>query len=424
LQFVINLFNHYGYIVLLIALMFELLALPLPGEALMTYCGYLIYEQKMNWGISIIFAFIGISIGITASYFIGKTLGISFFEKYGHIIHMDKKRLDRASLWFQKYGNKLLIIAYFIPGVRHITGYFSGIMKISYKKFAVNAYFGAFLWSATFISLGKVLGVNWDKYHDLMKKYLLIGSIIIAVLILLLLIYKNYKQKIYNSIVNILNKGMKIFHSLGKIKVLIAGITVVFLIFSALIIGIIQDYLGHEFNVFDEVSRYIIVKIFNDNWIKFMKILLNVSSSYALISIFIISFVFIIINGINKLHNIKFLGLSFLGAAALNYLLKIAFHRVGPLGTRYTFPSGEILMSVVVYGFLLYLIGSFIKKPWIKFLIVSLYIIICLGQGISLVYFNLQYASDIAAGYEFGVMWLSLNIILLEVFKILPKVEK
>jgi membrane protein DedA with SNARE-associated domain len=99
LQLIIESFNHYGYIVLLIALMLELLALPLPGEALMTYCGYVVYTKKMNWPISILVAAAGVITGITLSYFIGKFLGVSFFEKYGHYVHMDKKRLDKISCY-------------------------------------------------------------------------------------------------------------------------------------------------------------------------------------------------------------------------------------------------------------------------------------------------------------------------------------
>ena len=197
LKVVIELFNSYGYIVLLIALMLELIAFPLPGEALMTYCGYIIYEGKMSLTISILIATIGVCIGITISYFVGKILGVSFFEKHGHYIHMDKNRLNKISIWFEKYGNKLLIIAYFIPGVRHVTGYFSGITNMSYKKFAVNTYTGAFIWTTTFISLGKVLGVNWTKYHSLFKEYLLIGSLIATASIILIYLYKSHKEKIF-----------------------------------------------------------------------------------------------------------------------------------------------------------------------------------------------------------------------------------
>lgn len=247
------LFNHYGYTVLLIALMLELIAFPLPGEALMTYCGYVIYQQKMSWSISILVSTLGVSIGITLSYFIGKVLGMTFFEKHGHYIHIDKNRLDNMSRWFEKYGNKLLIIAYFIPGVRHVTGYFSGVTKVSYRKFAVNAYLGAFIWTATFISFGKVLGVNWKIYHNLLRKYLLIISLIIAIIIIIIYLYKTHKQKIYDFTIKILSNNLKVFHSLRKIKVAMAGIALSFLIFLALVIGVIQDYSSHEFSEFDEI---------------------------------------------------------------------------------------------------------------------------------------------------------------------------
>ena len=202
LKVVIELFNNYGYIVLLIALMLELIAFPLPGEALMTYCGYVIYEGKMSLTISILIATFGVCIGITLSYFIGKILGRSFFEKHGHYIHMDKNRLDKISIWFEKYGNKLLVVAYFIPGVRHVTGYFSGITNISYKKFAVNAYIGAFIWTTTFISLGDFFGINLGRYHGPFKKYLLIGSLIATVIIIIIYFYKTHKEKIFKFVIS------------------------------------------------------------------------------------------------------------------------------------------------------------------------------------------------------------------------------
>lgn len=422
MQFVIELLNHYGYVVLMIALFLELIAFPLPGEALMTYCGYVIYMKKMNWPISIIVAAFGAAAGITLSYSIGKSLGFGFFEKYGHYIHMDRNKLDRISSWFEKYGNKLLIIAFFIPGVRHVTGYFLGITKVSYKKFAFNAYLGAFLWTSTFISLGKILGNNWEKYHVLIKKYLILGSIIIAVIIIGIYFYRSYKDKIYDFLLKTLNNSLRLFHSLGRIKVLMLGIAVMFLIFSALVMGIIQDYLAHEFSQFDEVSKYIIARVFDENWNHIMKLFRNMSNIYILLSVAAVTVLWIILKGNNKLNEIKFLIAVFSGGLLLNNILRIVFRRVGPSGIVYTFPSGQSLMVVVTYGFLVYMIVKYSKVTWINFIFISLYLFICITSGLSMVYFNLQYPSDVAAGFEFGMVWLTLIIILLEIYRILPEV--
>jgi membrane protein DedA with SNARE-associated domain len=422
LQFIIESFNHYGYIVLLVALILELIAFPLPGEVLMTYCGFVIYTGKMSWAISILMAALGAIIGITFSYFIGSTLGISFFEKYGHYVHINKNRLDKISAWFEKYGNKLLIIAYFIPGVRHITGYFSGITKISYKKFAINAYLGAFIWTSTFISLGKIIGSNWEKYHLLLKNYLLIGSLIIAVIIIMIYLYRSHKQRIYKFILNTIDNSFRIFHSFGRIKALIATVSVLFLVFSALVIGIIQDYLAKEFSEFDEISRYILVHIFGERWEHTMKLFSNISNMYVLVAILIIAVIWIMIKGDNKALEIKFLSTTFLGASLLGAILKNLFHRLGPTGNLYTFPSSETIGSTVIYGFLAYLLIRHSKKNWVKSFITSVYLSICLLSGLSIVYFNIQYPSDVAAGYEFGLLWLCLSIIVLEVYRILPEI--
>lgn len=206
LQSVKLLLDDYGYIVLFFSLILELIALPLPGETLMSYCGYLVYKGKLNWGISIIISAIGTIIGITISYFIGKTLGISFFHKYGNYIHMGPKKFKKVSNWFEAYGNKLLIISYFIPGVRHFTGYFSGITDISFKKFAINAYLGAFIWTFFFITFGKILGDQWNKMHSYVNKYIVVIGIILIAFILIVVAVKYYRSKIKDVICNLVNK--------------------------------------------------------------------------------------------------------------------------------------------------------------------------------------------------------------------------
>ncbi|WP_291700211.1 phosphatase PAP2 family protein [Clostridium sp.] len=107
----------------------------------------------------------------------------------------------------------------------------------------------------------------------------------------------------------------------------------------------------------------------------------------------------------------------------LDIASKNVFHRLGPSGNIYTFPSSEVLMSVVVYGFFVYMILKNSKKTWINSIIIGIYLSICFLIGLSVVYLNLQYPSDVAAGFEFGIVWLSLSIILLEIYGVLPKLE-
>lgn len=429
MQSIIGLLNHYGYIVLLVALILELIAFPLPGEVLMTYCGFLVNEQKLNWLLSIMIASSGAIIGITISYFIGNILGVTFFKKHGHYIHLNPDRLDKTSMWFNKYGNRLLLISYFIPGVRHITGYFSGITEISYRKFALNSYIGAFLWTTTFISLGKVLGVNWEKYHSVVTRYLIIGGLIISLIIILIYLYRNYKDKIIEFTIRALEKSIKIFNSFGKIKLALAGVALVFLIFCGLVIGIIQDYLAHEFSQFDSLTSLLVKLIFTQKWMYTMKLFGNLTSYKILIPFIILISIWIVFKGVDRFLEIRFMFLAILGGEVLQFVLRNIFRRMGPSGlslmeaVKYTFPSKQALLAIVIYGFISFIIIRHSSRKWLGSAAVVMALAICFFAGLSPLFFQTEYPSDIFAGYVFGVVWLALNIILLEVYRILPKIK-
>ena len=430
LQSVTLLLNQYGYIILFSALLLELIALPLPGEVMMTYCGFLVFEGKMNWIISILVATCGATLGITISHFIGATLGYEFFKKYGSYVHLGPERLKKTSTWFNTYGNTLLIVAYFIPGVRHVTGYFSGITKIPYKKFALNAYLGALIWSCTFISLGKTLGQNWDKFHGPIIKYAFIGSLIIASTIIIIYLYKKYKTKLITFTFTIVNKIMNILHSLGKLKIALACMSILFLSFFAIVISLIQKYLAHDFDEFDTVTTYLIKNIFTKDWSYFIILIGKLTSIEILIPLAFLILILIIIKNADKYLEILFLIIIFIGGEALQTILRLTFGRLGPKGLSivgiipYTFPSDKSFMAVVAYGFLCFMILRHIKRISTKTVSAFITLFICFLASLNPLFFESQFPSDVFAGYAFGAVWLTLNILLLEIYRMLSRIYR
>lgn len=429
MQHITELFNHYGYIVLFVALTLELIAFPTPGETLMTYCGFLVFQGKLNWGISVIVAAFGVISGITTSYFIGCSLGTPFFKKYGTYIHMGPDRLDKTSKWFERYGNGLLVIAYFIPGIRHITGYFSGVTKIPFKRFALNAYIGAFMWTGTFITLGKILGSNWEKFHSSIKKYLIIGGIILAIGLICIYLYKKHKDQIIDFTIKSLENLIDIFHSLGRIRIVIAEAAVILVGLSVVVIGLIQDFLANEFNQFDTVASYLVGLIFSENGYRILRVFRFSTEPRVLIALVLLIFAWIMFKGRNRFLETRFLIIAVLGGELLEELLRIVFHRLGPSGLsiadnlKYTFPSEQTFMAVVVYGFAAFIMLRHAKKRWRGTVLAFIALVVCIATGLSVVFFNIQYPSDATAGYVFGGVWLSLNIVLLEIFRVLPEIQ-
>jgi len=184
MEWIEQLFNNHGYLVLFLGLLLEYIALPFPGETTMTYAGYLSYQGILEWHLASIYAFAGTTIGMTITYGVGYLVGMPFVRRYGRWVLLSEDKINHTKRWFEKYGYFLLFIGYFIPGVRHFTGYFSGIVRIPFRKFALYAYTGALFWVLLFIWLGKTFGPQWESIMHLAEKYLGITIIVIVVIVI------------------------------------------------------------------------------------------------------------------------------------------------------------------------------------------------------------------------------------------------
>ena len=425
MNIITDLLNQYGYIVLYFALTLELIAFPTPGETLMTYCGFLTSQGQLNWILSILTASSGIITGITISYFIGYYLGSPFFEKHGARIHLGPEKIAKASAWFEKYGNGLLVVAYFVPGIRHITGYFSGITQIPYKRFAVNAYIGAVVWSGTFISLGRLLGANWEKYHGPIKKYFLIAAIISGLILSAVYLFKTFKEQILTALSQALSNSFKVYHGAGRLKLLLVGYSLASIVLAFFVGGLIQDFLANEFSKFNEIAGLAagyLFKTANFNVIAQFSVL---SSYRVLLPVCGLILVWIAVKGENKMLETRFFLILALCSEFLEETLRRLFHFLNPASSvGPAFPSEQSFLAIIVYGFAAYIVYRHVGTRRLGALAVILSLTICLSAGIGIIYLGLQKPSDVVAGYAFGSFVLCVIITLLEIYRILLALKR
>ncbi|MFJ7408280.1 MULTISPECIES: DedA family protein [unclassified Lysinibacillus] len=188
-----SLIEHYGYFGIILILVGGIVGLPLPDEIFLTYVGYNVYRENLEHIPALISAAVGAAGGITLSYFVGRRFGLPLLQKYGPKIHITAKKIEFTKKLFEKIGPVLLLIGYFIPGVRHLTAYIAAINNYPYKKFAVYAYAGAIVWTFTFITLGKVLGNKWRFVGMYLSQYSLFA--ILLFIILMLIVYYLFKKR-------------------------------------------------------------------------------------------------------------------------------------------------------------------------------------------------------------------------------------
>jgi membrane protein DedA with SNARE-associated domain len=174
---------HYGYVGIFGLLMLGIVGLPIPDETLLMFTGYLIFKHKLQPVPAFAAGFLGSICGITVSYALGRMLGLYLVTRLGHFLHIEPEALEQVRAWYERKGKYGLVISYFIPGIRHLAAYVAGSSRLSLPVFATFAYLGGLLWSGSFISIGYVLGDEWQQMSVSLHRYLLIGAGIITVVI-------------------------------------------------------------------------------------------------------------------------------------------------------------------------------------------------------------------------------------------------
>ncbi len=157
--------------------------------------GFLVSQGYLNHIPLVIVTLLGSLTGFLTGYLIGVKIGKPFLERYGKFIHLTPERLEQTEKWFSKYGTAAILIAYFIPGVRHIVPYLSGIAKMHFRKVLLYAFTGAILWILTFSSIGRFFGNKWSMLDNIIGDYIFeILGIAAIIGVIVFLIRKNYKH--------------------------------------------------------------------------------------------------------------------------------------------------------------------------------------------------------------------------------------
>ncbi|WP_054940564.1 DedA family protein [Paenibacillus ihuae] len=160
MPWMIEMISQYGYLAIFALLALGIIGLPVPDELLTLFVGYLSSVMVLNFTITVLVCFIGSITGMLISYTIGLRLGQPVIDKFGKWVGLTPKRFASVKKWFSRFGNWTIFFAYFIPGIRHVTSYISGISAMSFRKFLLVTLASAFTWSLLFVSIGYFAGAR------------------------------------------------------------------------------------------------------------------------------------------------------------------------------------------------------------------------------------------------------------------------
>lgn len=143
------------------------LGFPLPEDLPLIATGYLVWDGTMRWSMAIAVTMLGVLIGDTILFFIGRRLGLKILEQ-GKIIKPQKVRRTKA--YFRKYGDKLVFFARFVAGFRAAAFFLAGALNMKYTRFLWWDGLAALVSVPVWIVLGYGLGHYFgDSISQLLK---------------------------------------------------------------------------------------------------------------------------------------------------------------------------------------------------------------------------------------------------------------
>ncbi len=131
----------------------------LPGASLLFTAGLLASQGFFNPWVLVP--------GVTIAAILGDSIGFWFGRKVGYRLFLrpdsrffKHEHLQRAEVFYEKYGSRTILFARFVPVVRTFAPIVAGVANMRYRTFLTYNVLGAVLWAGGVTSLGYFLGTK------------------------------------------------------------------------------------------------------------------------------------------------------------------------------------------------------------------------------------------------------------------------
>jgi len=171
-----------------LGILIESAGVPFPGEALLLAAAAWAAVRHHSIALVILFGFLGATAGADIGYYLGFRGGRPFVEKFGHLFHIRPEHLARAELFFARHGDKAVITARFVLGLRTWASMLAGMARMPFWRFQFFSAVGGLLWAAAVGTAGYVLGNNLPLLETIIRAIGIGGLTALLVIVLVLVV--------------------------------------------------------------------------------------------------------------------------------------------------------------------------------------------------------------------------------------------
>lgn len=157
---------------------------PFPEDVSLIFGGYLVFRGAANLPMMVATGFLGILAGDSIIYWGGRRLGDRARTDHGRFLRrlLTPERRAKVEALFARHGEKIVMAARFMPGVRAVSFFTAGSAGMPYARFICFDGLAALASAPAFVFLGFRFGRQLQRVIELLKRFQTATAIAILVI--------------------------------------------------------------------------------------------------------------------------------------------------------------------------------------------------------------------------------------------------
>lgn len=425
-----------GFVTFLISLSESLavVGLLVPGTVIMAAIGTLIGANVIPAGQTIACAIAGAIVGDSLSY----RLGYHFTDHLRDIWPFKRypQLLTKGEKFFTNHGGKSVFLGRFVGPIRPIVPVIAGMLRMQSHRFFLSNITSAFLWAPAYMLPGILIGAASLELDSKTATHFLVS--VIAILISICLTAWLFQYLIMRLIRRMDKSMSKLWHKLqnkpfsqsfcrwiakpdnpqSHSQLTLCFLSIIVLV--ALISLILCKLYGSGFSDINNDVYYFFRSIQSTLFTKFFIGISLLGFRFTLLPATILISVLLLLSRSTRPTAIFFLG-ALISTAIIISLSKLLLFSPRPNGlsgfiSANSFPSGHTAASIAFYGSLAVIVYPFLSFGAKQFTAIGV-CLLCLLIGISRLYLEVHWFTDIMAGILLGSLCVTVGTLFYRRYK-------
>ncbi|CAB3763005.1 bifunctional DedA family/phosphatase PAP2 family protein [Paraburkholderia humisilvae] len=393
-----------------------------PGSTTLFIAGALVGTGSLNLGWVLAFGILGAVAGDGISYWVG--------HRYRHIIpgvwpfRTHPKLLDRGHQYFDKYGAKAVVFGRFVGPLRAVVPVVAGMLEMPPARFYAMNVLSAALWAPAHILPGVVFGASIQLAGDVSFRLvaalaIIVGAVWVIYVVAHFLLSHAHAWAITSQrhVVQWARHhrgraGRFVLHMIDPDQhsaVLVIAISIFVLLCAGIFFGVLQDVVRSDPLVQIDMSVYRFMRSIHSPWLADVLARVTALGTVPTLTALIATGVLWMAYE-RRWRTVVYWVVAVTFSQALIVAIQLIVHRTPPWGGSadgYAFPSNHVAASVVIYGFLGFILTRR-AGVYSAIIVTTVSTAILIAIAFAGVYSGRFAFSDAIGGAAFAAFWVAI----------------